>query len=130
MRASFRASFHPSRRATHSDASREGQAGRRDGFGGQALAYLRPYWAPGLLVLLTQTPSVVFVTVQPLLLRGLIDAAVPVRNGTATVRTRTPCLMLALERDEFLSLLRAAPELRARVEEVAERRRAAQATFR
>jgi len=62
-------------------------------FGGQALAYLRPYWAPGLLVLLTQTPSVAFVTMQPLLLRGLIDDAVPVRNGTATVRTRTPCLM-------------------------------------
>lgn len=49
---------------------------------------------------------------------------------TATVRTRTPCLMLALERDEFLGLLRTAPELRARVEEVAEIRRAAQASFR
>jgi ATP-binding cassette, subfamily B, bacterial len=49
---------------------------------------------------------------------------------TATVRTRTPCLMLALERDEFLSLLHTAPELRARVEAVAEMRREAQASFR
>jgi hypothetical protein len=48
----------------------------------------------------------------------------------ATVRTRTPYLMLALGRGEFLSLLRTAPELRARVEEVAEIRRAAQASFR
>lgn len=39
-------------------------------------------------------------------------------------------LMLALERDEFLGLLRTAPELRARVEEVAEIRRAAQASCR
>jgi hypothetical protein len=38
--------------------------------------------------------------------------------------------MLALGRGEFLSLLRTAPELRARVEEVAEIRRAAQASFR
>jgi ATP-binding cassette subfamily B protein len=49
---------------------------------------------------------------------------------TATVRTRTPCLMLALERDEFLGLLRTSPDLRVRVEEVAEMRREAQAPFR
>ena len=49
---------------------------------------------------------------------------------TATVRTRTPCLMLALDRDEFLGLLRVAPDLRARVEEIAERRREAQAGLR
>ena len=49
---------------------------------------------------------------------------------TATVRTRTACLMLALDRDEFLGLLRVAPDLRARVEEIAERRREAQAGFR
>ena len=49
---------------------------------------------------------------------------------TATVRTRTPCLMLALDRDVFLGLLRVAPDLRARVEEIAERRREAQAGFR
>jgi ATP-binding cassette subfamily B protein len=41
---------------------------------------------------------------------------------TATVRTRTPCLMLALERDEFLNLLRTVPQLRTRIEKVAEMR--------
>jgi len=49
---------------------------------------------------------------------------------TATIRTRTPCLMLALDRDAFLDLLRASPELRTRVEEIAGRRREAQAAFR
>ena len=49
---------------------------------------------------------------------------------TATVRTRTPCLMLALDRDEFLGLLRLVPDLRARVEEIAEQRREAQAGLR
>jgi hypothetical protein len=38
--------------------------------------------------------------------------------------------MLALERAELLSLLHTAPELRARVEAVAEMRREAQASFR
>ena len=38
--------------------------------------------------------------------------------------------MLALDRDVFLGLLRVAPDLRARVEEIAERRREAQAGFR
>ncbi len=33
------------------------------GIGRLLLVYLRPYWAPGLLVLLTQAPSVAFVTV-------------------------------------------------------------------
>ena len=49
---------------------------------------------------------------------------------TATVRTRTPCLMLALEREAFLDLLRSTPDIRARVEQVAESRREAQAAFR
>ena len=49
---------------------------------------------------------------------------------TATVRTRTPCLMLALERDEFLSLLETAPELRAHIEEIAAIRREAQGAAR
>lgn len=49
------------------------------------LEYLRPYWAPGLLVLLTQLPSVAFVTVQPLLLRGLIDDAILAGNGRLAV---------------------------------------------
>jgi ATP-binding cassette subfamily B protein len=47
---------------------------------------------------------------------------------TATARTRTPCLMLALERDEFLRLLRTAPELRVHMEEIAATRREAQAS--
>ena len=47
------------------------------------LAHLRPYWAPGLLVLLTQAPSVAFVTVQPLFLRGLIDDGILAGNGRA-----------------------------------------------
>jgi hypothetical protein len=38
--------------------------------------------------------------------------------------------MLALERDEFLSLLRTAPELRAHMEEIAAIRREAQASVR
>jgi ABC-type multidrug transport system fused ATPase/permease subunit len=130
---------------------------------------------PGLLVLLTQVPSVAFVTVQPLLLRRLLDDGILAGNGRVAawslagivgllaanalgdfgnqyLVTRTgvrlmndlrrrifghlqelslaPCLMLALDREAFQDLLRAAPDLRARVEEIAGRRREAQAGFR
>ncbi len=44
-------------------------------------AYLCAYWAPGLLILLAQAPSVAFVTVQPLLLRGLIDDGILAGNA-------------------------------------------------
>jgi ATP-binding cassette subfamily B protein len=42
---------------------------------------------------------------------------------TATVRTRTPCLLLALDRDQFLDLLSVVPELRVAFERVADARR-------
>jgi ATP-binding cassette subfamily B protein len=45
------------------------------------LTAVRPYRAHALLVLLTQVPSVAFLTVQPLLLRGLIDDAIGAGNG-------------------------------------------------
>jgi len=41
---------------------------------------------------------------------------------TATIRTRTPCLFLALERDQFLGLLRTFPELRSVFERAADAR--------
>ena len=47
--------------------------------------YLRSYWMPGLLVLLTQVPSVAFVTVQPLLLRRLFDDGILAGNGRVAV---------------------------------------------
>ena len=49
---------------------------------------------------------------------------------TATIRTRTPCLMLALDRREFLDLLGASPELRGHFEQVAGERLREQASFR
>lgn len=42
---------------------------------------------------------------------------------TASVRTRTPCLLLALDREQFLNLLQANPEMRSAFERVAEARR-------
>ena len=49
------------------------------------LEYFRSYWMPGLLVLLTQVPSVAFVTVQPLLLRRLFDDGILAGNGRVAV---------------------------------------------
>jgi ATP-binding cassette, subfamily B, bacterial len=42
---------------------------------------------------------------------------------TATVRTRTPCVLLALDRDQFRDLLSVVPELRTAFERVADARR-------
>ncbi|MCX6022538.1 MAG: ATP-binding cassette domain-containing protein, partial [Chloroflexi bacterium] len=42
---------------------------------------------------------------------------------TATVRSRTPCLFLTLARDQFMNLMRSAPEVRAVLVEVARARR-------
>jgi ATP-binding cassette subfamily B protein len=50
-----------------------------------ALAYLRPYWPHCVLVLLAQVPAVGFVTLQPLLLRSLIDDAILPGNARLAV---------------------------------------------
>ena len=42
---------------------------------------------------------------------------------TATVRTRTACLLLVLSRDEFLDAMRRSPELKAVFEHTARARR-------
>src|SRR5215475_14083156 len=47
--------------------------------------YLRPYWAQSLLIPLAQVPSIAFLTVEPLLLRVLIDNAIPQGDRQLTV---------------------------------------------
>jgi ATP-binding cassette subfamily B protein len=46
------------------------------GFARASLTCLRPYWAQSLLILLAQAPAVAFITLQPLILRALIDDAI------------------------------------------------------
>jgi CRP-like cAMP-binding protein len=41
-----------------------------------AASYLRPYWRQALLIVLSQAPATAFITLQPLLLRALIDDAI------------------------------------------------------
>jgi hypothetical protein len=41
-----------------------------------AASYLRPYWRQALLMVLSQAPATAFITLQPLLLRALLDDAI------------------------------------------------------
>ncbi|HEY8147911.1 MAG TPA: hypothetical protein VIK51_03205 [Vicinamibacteria bacterium] len=41
-----------------------------------AASYLRPYWRQALLIVLSQAPATAFITLQPLLLRSLLDDAI------------------------------------------------------
>ncbi|PYQ01265.1 MAG: hypothetical protein DMF82_19720, partial [Acidobacteria bacterium] len=51
-----------------------------------AASYLRPYWRQALLVVLSQVPAAAFITLQPLLLRALLDdAIVPGNAGLAAL---------------------------------------------
>src|SRR5712691_8560974 len=43
--------------------------------------YLRPYWRQTLLIVLSQAPATAFITLQPLLLRSLLDDAIVPRNA-------------------------------------------------
>src|SRR5262249_23443685 len=42
---------------------------------------LRPYWRQGLLIVLSQAPATAFITLQPLLLRALVDDAIVPGNA-------------------------------------------------
>src|SRR5260370_25346364 len=44
-------------------------------------SYLRPYWRQALLIVLSQAPATAFITLQPLLLRSLLDDAIVPRNA-------------------------------------------------
>jgi len=46
-----------------------------------AARYLRPYWRQAVLIVLSQAPATAFITLQPLLLRGLIDDAIVAGNA-------------------------------------------------
>jgi ATP-binding cassette subfamily B protein len=46
-----------------------------------AASYLRPYWRQALLIVLSQAPATAFITLQPLLLRSLIDDAIVPANA-------------------------------------------------
>ena len=46
-----------------------------------AASYLRPYWRQALLIVLSQAPATAFITLQPLLLRSLIDDAIVPSNA-------------------------------------------------
>ena len=46
-----------------------------------AARYLRPYWRQAALIVLSQAPATAFITLQPLLLRALIDDAIVARNA-------------------------------------------------
>lgn len=46
-----------------------------------AASYLRPYWRQALLIVLSQAPATAFITLQPLLLRALVDDAIVPANA-------------------------------------------------
>ena len=46
-----------------------------------AARYLRPYWRQAALIVLSQAPATAFITLQPLLLRALIDDAIVAANA-------------------------------------------------
>src|SRR5260221_7031832 len=46
-----------------------------------AASYLRPYWRQSLLIVLSQAPATAFITLQPLLLRSLLDDAIVPGNA-------------------------------------------------
>ena len=46
-----------------------------------AASYLRPYWRQALLIVLSQAPATAFITLQPLLLRALVDDAIVPGNA-------------------------------------------------
>ena len=46
-----------------------------------AASYLRPYWRQALLIVLSQAPATAFITLQPLLLRSLLDDAIVPGNA-------------------------------------------------
>src|SRR6266704_2462127 len=46
-----------------------------------AAGYLRPYWRQALLIVLSQAPAAAFITLQPLLLRALLDDAIVPGNA-------------------------------------------------
>jgi ATP-binding cassette subfamily B protein len=46
-----------------------------------AASYLRPYWRQALLIVLSQAPAAAFITLQPLLLRALLDDAIVPGNA-------------------------------------------------
>ena len=46
-----------------------------------AASYLRPYWRQALLIALSQAPAAAFITLQPLLLRALLDDAIVPGNA-------------------------------------------------
>jgi ATP-binding cassette subfamily B protein len=47
-----------------------------------AASYLRPYWRQALLIVLSQAPATAFITLQPLLLRSLLDDAIVPGNAS------------------------------------------------
>ena len=46
-----------------------------------AASYLRPYWRQALLIVVSQAPAAAFITLQPLLLRALLDDAIVPGNA-------------------------------------------------
>jgi ATP-binding cassette, subfamily B, bacterial len=51
-----------------------------------AARYLRPYWRQAALIVLSQAPATAFITLQPLLLRALIDDAIVAANAPLAAR--------------------------------------------
>ena len=47
-----------------------------------AAGYLRPYWRQAFLIVLSQAPATAFITLQPLLLRALLDDAILPNDAT------------------------------------------------
>src|SRR6188474_137210 len=47
-----------------------------------AAGYVRPYWRQALLIVLSQAPATAFITLQPLLLRSLLDDAIVPGNAS------------------------------------------------
>src|SRR5207249_11339914 len=47
-----------------------------------AASYLRPYWRQAFLIVLSQAPATAFITLQPLLLRALLDDAILPNDAT------------------------------------------------
>ena len=51
-----------------------------------AASLLRPYWRQALLIVLSQAPATAFITLQPLLLRALLDDAIVPGNAPLAAR--------------------------------------------
>jgi len=51
-----------------------------------AARYVRPYWRQAALIVLSQAPATAFITLQPLLLRALIDDAIVAANAALAAR--------------------------------------------